>query len=303
MVRISAVFAVVVDMSTVEWATAGSCSSLGVSDMNHCGDACPGDGWSASCCPLQCTCSSGGGCNDANPDSVAPAPAPGPSGGVSGSTGHLDQAYILREHNIARCIHGADPLTWDDSLASHGESWANTIHYSNMHHGDMDFDGKHVGQNLYGSCISPGTPHSDREAVDDWMKEESYQGGHYTQVIWKGSQQVGCGMWCGPDMGMTCCMVACDYYPAGNLVGAEGANVAGRVRSRADCEAQFPSFLTDIPKDAQQLPSQMTRILAVIGLATGMLISGLVVAVRMRNMHMKSNYVPLLDDNVQDPVK
>lgn len=149
----------------------------------------------------------------------------------------LDADYILREHNIARCMHGADPLVWDDTLASHGKSWADTVHYSGMAHGDMDFDGMHVGQNLAGSCMSPGFPDSDKQAVAQWMEEESENGGHYTQVVWKGSKKVGCGMWCGPDLGMNCCMVACDYYPAGNNMNEMSSNVQVRVKSRSECES------------------------------------------------------------------
>jgi len=150
----------------------------------------------------------------------------------------IDANFILREHNIARCMHGADPLVWHDGMASHGKSWADKIHYSGMKHGDMDFDDMHVGQNLAGSCSSPDFPDSDKTAVSQWMEEESYNGGHYTQLVWKGSKQVGCGMWCGPDLGMNCCMVACNYYPAGNN-GEDASNVEVRVKTRSQCESDI----------------------------------------------------------------
>jgi len=148
----------------------------------------------------------------------------------------LDAQIILREHNIVRCMHGADPLVWDDSMASHGKSWADNIHYSGMAHGGMDFDGIHVGQNLAGSCSSGDVTGSEKKSVDQWMTEESYNGGHYTQVVWKGSKKLGCGMWCGPDLGMNCCMVVCNYYPAGNN-GESASNVEVRVKERSQCES------------------------------------------------------------------
>ena len=37
--------------------------------------------------------------------------------------------------------------------------------------------------------------------------------GHFTQVVWKGSEKLGCGVGCGSN---NFCYVTCKYYPAGN---------------------------------------------------------------------------------------
>jgi len=157
----------------------------------------------------------------------------------------IDKDGILHDHNIARCMHGASPLTWSDSLASHAQSWADTIK-GDMRHGGMAFDGKHVGQNIAMGADSAAMEHEDRKSVKSWMSEESsYRGtyssesGHYSQVVWKGSRQVGCGMWSGMSNGWHTQMVVCDYYPAGNLMGAFSQNVEGGVKTKKQCEAEL----------------------------------------------------------------
>merc|ERR1719240_2030421 len=156
----------------------------------------------------------------------------------------VDQAAILHAHNIARCMHGAPPLTWSNSIASHAQSWADTIK-GDMRHGETDFNRKHVGQNIAMGSSSDVMRGEDRKAVKQWMSEESaYRGtfsmdaGHYSQVVWKGSRQLGCGMWSGKSDGWNTQMVVCDYYPAGNLMGAFSQNVEGRVKTRSQCESE-----------------------------------------------------------------
>lgn len=141
-------------------------------------------------------------------------------------------------------MHGAPPLTWSNSIASHAQSWADTIK-GDLRHGGTDFSGKHVGQNIAMGSNSDVMRGEDRKAVKQWMSEESaYRGtfsmdaGHYTQVVWKGSRQLGCGMWSGKSDGWNTQMVVCDYYPAGNLMGAFSQNVEGRVKTRSQCESE-----------------------------------------------------------------
>ena len=40
--------------------------------------------------------------------------------------------------------------------------------------------------------------------------------GHYTQMVWRGTQGVGCGAAQCPDRST---IVVCDYYPPGNWIG------------------------------------------------------------------------------------
>jgi hypothetical protein len=63
-----------------------------------------------------------------------------------------------------------------------------------------------------------GSP--DMSNFSDW--------GHYSQMIWKGTQQVGCAThFCAPGTmnSMGSWYTVCNYYPGGNMGGAYGKNV------------------------------------------------------------------------------
>eukprot|EP00271_Cylindrocystis_brebissonii_P020596 TRINITY_DN688_c0_g2_i5.p1 TRINITY_DN688_c0_g2~~TRINITY_DN688_c0_g2_i5.p1 ORF type:complete len:213 (+),score=9.87 TRINITY_DN688_c0_g2_i5:599-1237(+) len=135
----------------------------------------------------------------------------------------------LTAHNDARAEVGVGPLAWDANVASTAQSWANTLGADNcgFYHGGHDG----LGQNLYKSSASA----SWADATQAWVSEKSLytysvfnapsdsgcsggweKCGHYTQVIWKDTQTVGCGSYQCAD-GST--IVACDYNPSGNFVG------------------------------------------------------------------------------------
>jgi len=155
-----------------------------------------------------------------------------------GVSAGIDKSYILREHNINRCMHGASALTWDNSIATQAQSWANKVGY-NFYHGGTDSPTR-VGQNQYGRASS-GTADATKNAVAGWMSEENqgtYGGGHYTQVLWKASQKLGCGIWVGKYSGMNAESVVCDYSPPGNYNNDYAKQVGGRVKSRSQCQSE-----------------------------------------------------------------
>lgn len=66
------------------------------------------------------------------------------------------------------------------------------------------------------------------KAVDSWMSEkplykkgDEMAAGHYTQVIWRDSRRVGCGV----AVNGQSRFVTCLYSPAGNVQGAWEKNV------------------------------------------------------------------------------
>lgn len=71
--------------------------------------------------------------------------------------------------------------------------------------------------------------------MDDWYAEEadydynnpgfSMATGHFTQVVWKSSTEVGCGVAQTQNGSFTVVYVVCQYTPPGNFTGRFPENV------------------------------------------------------------------------------
>ena len=168
----------------------------------------------------------GGGDEEAEPvetagDDPGGDPGGGPGGGEASS---VAQAFV-DAHNSRRARHCADPLTWSDELAGVAQAWADELNRQGC---AFEHSGNQYGENLAGG--SAGL--LDAEAtVEMWYREvDQYdfptggfamQTGHFTQVVWKDTRQVGCGVTtCG---GMD--TIVCNYQPSGNYQGQYQANV------------------------------------------------------------------------------
>ncbi|MDH5608729.1 MAG: CAP domain-containing protein [Cyclobacteriaceae bacterium] len=130
-------------------------------------------------------------------------------------------AVLLERHNFWRKEVGVPPLEWSDELANSANKWAVSLKNDNcgFYHSKTEY-----GENLW-SGTSGAFPVS--EVVDSWADEQkdyNYEKnkcktgkmcGHYTQVVWKNTQKVGCAkVNC---KGMTTWV--CQYDPPGNWVG------------------------------------------------------------------------------------
>jgi pathogenesis-related protein 1 len=126
---------------------------------------------------------------------------------------------ILAAHNAVRSEVGVPPLVWSESLAEYAAEWARTLaEEGRLHHHDRPV----YGENLY--LISGGRT-NPRLVVETWAAEEAdYDAktnscrarcGHYTQIVWRDTKQVGCGV---ARSGRTEVWV-CNYDPPGNYVG------------------------------------------------------------------------------------
>ncbi|CAA6668225.1 unnamed protein product [Spirodela intermedia] len=115
------------------------------------------------------------------------------------SSAQNSPANYLRPHNAARAAVGVEPLTWDPTLQEYAQN------YAEERAGDCDLD-----------------------AVQSWVNEEQYYDydsnscqegkvcGHYTQVVWRNTERVGCGrVRC--DSGAY--FIVCSYDPRGNWEG------------------------------------------------------------------------------------
>ena len=142
------------------------------------------------------------------------------------------QQEFLAAHNRWRKEVGSPPLKWSPALASTAQAWADHLKEANgckMEHSHSD-----LGENLHWASPkwSDGrvaeqvvTPSS---VVDSWASERADYNprtnscargakcGHYTQMVWRNTTQVGCGKALCKDFSQ---VWVCNYAPAGNYVG------------------------------------------------------------------------------------
>ncbi len=148
-------------------------------------------------------------------------------------------------HNVARDALGTGvalgALQWSDEISTFAQQWS------------AELAGRcgtiqHRGQDRYGENIAlrgttqRGSTFSAEEAVAGWVAEEAcwtfgtIQGsercdtacieslnsngcGHYTQVVWRDTQFVGCGYSTCQDDGYFYEIWVCNYDPPGNYIG------------------------------------------------------------------------------------
>jgi len=133
----------------------------------------------------------------------------------------------LTAHNSVRANHGAAALTWSDDLASKAQQWANGCKF--QHSGGTL---GRFGENL---AAGTGSSYGISQAIKSWTDEVSEydannpQFSHFTQVVWKGSKQVGCAVQAcdgifSSQFGKAKYYV-CEYFPAGNVIGQFAQNV------------------------------------------------------------------------------
>jgi len=129
-----------------------------------------------------------------------------------------DAQALLNAHNAYRAKHCVPGLTWSTQLAAEAQQWADACPSNGFKHSP----GAWQGENGYGENLSWGTNQSAQGAVDNWYREISQYNfnapaysnavGHFTQLIWRNSKQLGCGM--------SVCNGAnywvCRYSPTGN---------------------------------------------------------------------------------------
>jgi pathogenesis-related protein 1 len=128
---------------------------------------------------------------------------------------------MLDAHNSWRSQYGVPPLAWSPKLAGYAQQWANTLlqrkrleHRSNSSY----------GENL---AMAMGQRFTPEQVVDMWGSESrDYDQasnscsrgkvcGHFTQVVWRDTMQVGCGVARDEQREVW----VCNYYPPGNVIG------------------------------------------------------------------------------------
>jgi uncharacterized protein YkwD len=142
------------------------------------------------------------------------------------STGDSFIDTCLRLHNAERTPLGIPALKWSEDLAESALDWAKTSAKRNkMSHSDGRV---HIGENV---AYTGSKPNSLERLIGMWTDEkENYvhkpypdctrtgdtgDVGHYTQIIWKDTTEVGCGVATGSGRDY----IVCQYKTSGNRRG------------------------------------------------------------------------------------
>ncbi len=154
----------------------------------------------------------------------------------------LNKDAIVATHNKARAEVGVAAMKWSDALQQKAEAWAAEL--KNTNNCSMKHSGP--GENLFWGGASKSATSKDANgnwiwqesvqnvseemAVNSWVSEKQWFNyadntckapagkacGHYTQVVWKNSTEVGCGKAICDNKTQ---VWVCNYSPAGNIVG------------------------------------------------------------------------------------
>lgn len=135
---------------------------------------------------------------------------------------------LLAAQNAERTRLKLPPFTWSTKLADHARKWAQTLATSDMfEHAPVGADGGE-GENLWFGTKGDYAPEEmigffvdegkqfKRGTFPDISTTGRWQDvGHYSQLVWKDTREVGCAIASNARRDF----LVCRYWPAGNVVG------------------------------------------------------------------------------------
>lgn len=152
-----------------------------------------------------------------------------PKSGIS--SGEISQ--ILAYHNRKRQEVGSPNLRWSPEIARYAQNRANTIARTGRF-GHLPRGMNPYGENLAEAGSTRGhSGYSVLDACEAWYSEKSLMPageriltkkifnrgvGHYTQMVWKGTTEIGAGVAHYQKGGYTVTVVVCCYDPRGNVI-------------------------------------------------------------------------------------
>ncbi|NXH57271.1 PI16 inhibitor, partial [Rhabdornis inornatus] len=183
---------------------------------------------------------------------------------LSWSLSDEEKKIILDEHNKYRSqvsppAMAMMKMTWDKELEALAQSYAEKCIW------DHNKERGRRGENLFAMA-----PTLELEfAVEDWNGEEKFYNlttstcvpgqmcGHYTQVVWSNTHQIGCGAhFCEKIDGIeteNMHLLVCNYYPPGNMKGkkpyVEGPSCTTCPTGTVCVDNLCVSLLPDLPSN------------------------------------------------------
>ena len=139
------------------------------------------------------------------------------------------ETRVLSSHNHERQAMDMPPLKWDHALAKRAQAWADYLATSGKFEHSPNLLGKPLeGENIWGGTSGAYSPEA---MVGLWIAEKDYFVGgvfpsnsstgrvqdvsHYTQLVWRRTGAVGCGI----SQGENEEILVCRYSKPGNLIG------------------------------------------------------------------------------------
>ncbi|MCL1490444.1 MAG: CAP domain-containing protein [Pseudanabaena sp. Salubria-1] len=170
---------------------------------------------------------------------VAPVSANDDSGSTCSGANQLTSAEIqeiLRVHNAARAEVNVPPLKWNCKLADFAQDWVNRDAWGHSSSADRQkiIVGSYSGENLAGAA--PSSNNIATTGPTGWWEEKAFWNsasascqagevcGHYTQMVWRDTTEVGCGLnrkssVMGGKWTQNSVYLSCVYNPGGNIGG------------------------------------------------------------------------------------
>jgi uncharacterized protein YkwD len=140
----------------------------------------------------------------------------------------IEEKEALEFHNKVRNDVGVSPLSWSSEISKYSQEWADYLAENGCHlkhRSPTDIKTKRYGENIGWSSSSNYTL---LDASKAWQSEISsfkneiltdenwYKAGHYSQMVWRNTTQIGMGIAKCTDSSI---IVVANYNPPGNYMG------------------------------------------------------------------------------------
>ncbi|MEA3410026.1 MAG: CAP domain-containing protein [Pseudomonadota bacterium] len=181
-----------------------------------------------------CCADKGQFCNAQPPDPVVGDPV------VGGDPEPIQFTGTVAAHNSWRTQVGSPNLVWNNAVAAVAQQWADDLasrpgcRLEHRSSADLATLEGGLGENLFIKGAFPNIPvATPKEVVDSWGSEIQFYDstthtcnappgdscGHYTQVVWSTTQEVGCGTATCVNGNFQNVIWVCNYRPPGNVLG------------------------------------------------------------------------------------